>query len=215
MLVYTALSSAARTAALLAGPAESTRLPLLLEMASASVTNPAVNRKFSPQPDAFVISHISPAALPSPLSTSHPWLPARLQWIVPLQVPAPGGSSCTLPLISLIRNQQAPLRKENRCLLCCPLKSFQLFCSPGLHLPSSACLGGNFPLSLMHPKYICVCHEFGLTPTQHRIRATGIREVEHQSFGFFLKYTICTALFVLREWLDFRQLLFQRLFVNN
>lgn len=43
----------------------------------------------------------------------------------------------------------------------------QLFCSPGPHLPSSACLGGNFPLSHASKKIrdICVCHQFGLTPT--------------------------------------------------
>lgn len=56
------LSSAGKTATRLAGPAESTQLPLLLESASASVTNPGANMAIFPESNAFGIFHVSPAA---------------------------------------------------------------------------------------------------------------------------------------------------------
>lgn len=147
------------------------KLPLLLEVASASVTNPVVTREIFPQPDAFGIFHVISCCLS--LSPSPPAIlgfPQGSGELFLCRSKPQEHSPVSLPLKLQHGRSTRTFGKgggQARPLLFLRKVFSQLFCSPGPHLPSSACLGSNFPLSHASKKTrdICVCHQFGLTPT--------------------------------------------------
>lgn len=192
-------------------------LSLILETASVSATTPAVNRETSPTQSFWYLLCISSCSLH--ISPSHPWLPTRLSELFLCRSKPQEDPPVPLPFKLLIGSCSCTFGKGGgwaRSLLFLRKVILQLLCSPGPHLSSSACLGGNFSLLFIQKtlRHLCLSSVWSnthLVQDLHHWNRTGWTS----KLGFFKVHNICPALFVLREWLDFMQLLFQRLFVNN
>lgn len=119
-----------------------------------------MNRETLPHPKAFGSFHVSPAAH----STSPPAIPGFPQGSSELLLCRPKPQEhppVSLPFKLLFGSSSCAFGKGGgwACSLLFLRKVIlQLFCSPDPHLPSSACLGGNFPLLFIQktPRHLCL-----------------------------------------------------------